>query len=158
MGGDGGTGAIGGYAGTQQTGGMGGTTQTGGVGGGPPLGDIPCPSDDPNDPGECAVPADACCLTFANNESGSCVASNQASSCETDIRCNSEEDCPPNSVCCGRLVEWYGTWRYESVRCQASCDGDDSVVFCDPFDTTLSCDYGACGASAILPDGYYVCQ
>jgi hypothetical protein len=162
-GGYGGTPQTGGYGATPQTGGYGGTggtPQTGGNGGGPPpLREVPCPTDDPSDDDACQVPGQVCCLTFQDFESGACLAASQAPFCETDIACHAPADCPPNTVCCGRVVKINGTWRYDSVRCQPSCDGSDNVLFCDPYDNTISCTGNQwCKPSSILPDGYYVCR
>ncbi len=171
-GGYGGTPQTGGYGGTPQTGGhggtpptggfggTGGTPQTGGNGGGPPpLGEVPCPTEDPSAEDVCLVPGQVCCLAFDNTESGTCIDHTQAPSCETDIACHTPDDCPPNTVCCGHVFEDNGTWYYDNVRCKPSCDGSDDVVFCDPWDSTISCtDNQSCQPSLILPGGYYVCR
>ncbi len=151
----------GGYAGSMPSGGyggIGGSPQTGGTGGGPaPLGEVPCPSAPPSD--SCPVPDQVCCLTFADNENGTCVQGTQAGACETHIECSAPSNCPLNMICCGHLVSWSGTSRYDQVRCQTSCSAPDDVVFCDPYDNTISCATNEyCGPSQILPNGYNVCQ
>ena len=162
-GGYGGTPQTGGYGGTPQTGGYGGTggtPQTGGTGGAPPpLGEVPCPTDDPSAEDVCPVPGQVCCLAFDNTDSGTCIDDTQAPFCETDIACHAPDDCPPNTVCCGHISEFNGTWRYDNVRCKPSCDGNNEVLFCDPFDTSMTCSFNEpCQPSMILPYGYFVCR
>ena len=155
--GTGGNGA-GGTAGSSGSSGASGTAGAGGLV--QPSGAIPCSGGNPfEDSNECSIPDEVCCLSFTNTWSGDCMEASQASSCNTTIACAGPEDCPSGTVCCGSLREMGPTNRYEQVNCRLDCDGDNSILFCDPNDAYQTCPNGTyCGESDILPDGYHVCR
>jgi len=158
VGGSGGT-SVGGSGGTDP-GGTGGVGATGGTGGAPnPDGDIPCPSYNPFDPQDCTIPGGLCCVSFADPYQGTCVSPADGQDCETVINCAGPVDCPPGTQCCGNLLEYGTSNRYERVVCRPNCDGPADVVFCDPYDAYQTCPLGlSCEPSSILPDGYSICR
>ena len=103
----------------------------------------------------CSVPAQICCVTYAQGNENIDTCSSSASDCATQggtsVRCSSSAQCPSNQVCCGSTTN---SLYYSDVSCRATCitsnSSDHEFQFCDP---TLPSDcppHTRCEISTIL--------
>jgi hypothetical protein len=100
---------------------------------------------------------DVCCVHDFNPSQDHCAAPGQCDGGFTEVSCNGPNDCDPNEVCCGALLNDGG---YQIVECVNNCGNTSTttgILMCG--DEPSICPMGQnCYQSSYLPTDHGFCQ